>query len=170
MADNTNNSEKEETMNPGLTIEAVRKETGISFRNIKYWTALYELPFQKKGRRNYYPPDTVELLRAIALLSRFHVFSSRYIRWLIDLKLERPLKEESSYIAFLAEEPFLVSLFGIHAPRSPSTTVPQHSSSSSSSFSPSFSAKGDHVHNNPSDSSFPTAFSRTVSPDDDVIL
>lgn len=72
-----------------LTLEEVVATTRASRRNVKYWTALYNLPFRKDGRRNLYPPVTVTLLTAIALLSEHSIFTTTYIRWLVDRVLER---------------------------------------------------------------------------------
>lgn len=72
-----------------LTLEEVVATTRASRRNVKYWTALYNLPFRKDGRRNLYPPATVTLLAAITLLSEHSIFTTTYIRWLVDRALER---------------------------------------------------------------------------------
>lgn len=72
-----------------LTLEEVVATTRASRRNVKYWTALYDLPFRRDGRRNLYPPVTVTLLGAIVLLSEHALFTTTYIRWLVDRVLER---------------------------------------------------------------------------------
>lgn len=71
------------------TLEELTKRTGVSRRNIKYWTALYDLPFRREGRRNLYPEITERLLRAIAALSAHPIFTTAYVRWMIDTALER---------------------------------------------------------------------------------
>ncbi len=70
-------------------LEDVEEETGISERNIKYWSQKYELPVAKDGRRNVYPERTITLLKLIELLSDTELFTHRFIR----LQVKRALDE-----------------------------------------------------------------------------
>jgi len=78
-----------------LPIENVLAETGISRRNINYWVSTYSLEIVKRGRKNYFPRKTVELLKLISMLSNLNIFSSIFIRWLIDIYLSRKISNEN---------------------------------------------------------------------------
>ena len=78
-----------------LPIENVLAETGISRRNINYWVSTYALEIVKRGRKNYFPRKTVELLKLISMLSNLNIFSSIFIRWLIDIYLSRKISNEN---------------------------------------------------------------------------
>lgn len=73
--------------NDSLYLEDVIDETGITERNVKYWSQKYDLPIEKDGRRNLYPPRTVNLLRLIRLLSDTELFTHHFIR----LQVQRAL-------------------------------------------------------------------------------
>jgi DNA-binding transcriptional MerR regulator len=70
-----------------LYLEDVVEETEITERNVKYWSQKYDLPVEKDGRRNVYPPRTVSLLRLIRLLSDSELFTHHFIR----LQVQRAL-------------------------------------------------------------------------------
>ncbi len=76
-----------------LRIEAVVKLTGISQRNIKYWCNKYEIPVEKAGRSNIYPPETVNALRLVSLLSNSNFFNHRFIRLHVQRALGRPVDQ-----------------------------------------------------------------------------
>ena len=71
------------------TLEEIIEERGISARNIKYWTSIYTLDTRREGRRNFYPEITVEILSAVHALAELQLFSTRYIRMLVDHALQR---------------------------------------------------------------------------------
>jgi len=77
----------------GLFLEETARRIDATPRNIKYWTRSHALPVRRRGRRNLYPPQTVALLNAIARLAELEIHTTRYIRWLVDLALERPIAD-----------------------------------------------------------------------------
>ncbi len=95
-----------------FTLEELIVRTGVSRRNIKYWTALYALPHRRDGRRNFYPPITEQLLKGISLLSAHPIFTTAYIHWLIDAVLERPPADPDRAIALRSGWATLDSAFG----------------------------------------------------------
>ena len=87
-----------------IFIEDVARRIDATARNIKYWTRVYRLPVERQGRRNLYPPRTVELLGAIASLARLEIHTTRFIRWMVDGALERPI-EDAAYRAYHNKRP-----------------------------------------------------------------
>ena len=83
----------------GLYLDEVIEKTGISERNVKYWSQKYELPVEKDGRRNLYPPRTVKLLKLVNLLSDSELFTQHFIR----LQVQRALNFSDSKISAVAE-------------------------------------------------------------------
>jgi DNA-binding transcriptional MerR regulator len=77
----------------GLFLDETARRVGATPRNIKYWTRIHALPVRRRGRRNLYPPLTIALLGAIARLAELEIHTTRYIRWLVDLALERPIMD-----------------------------------------------------------------------------
>ncbi|MFB6356347.1 MAG: MerR family transcriptional regulator, partial [bacterium] len=70
-----------------MYLDDVIEQTGISERNVKYWSQKYDLPVEKDGRKNVYPPRTVTLLELIRLLSDTELFTHHFIR----LQVQRAL-------------------------------------------------------------------------------
>lgn len=73
-----------------MYLEDVIEETGITERNVKYWSQKYDLPVEKDGRRNLYPPRTISLLRLVKLLSDTELFTHHFIR----LQVQRALGKQ----------------------------------------------------------------------------
>ncbi|MGM0381194.1 MAG: MerR family transcriptional regulator [bacterium] len=81
-------------------LEDVEEETGISERNIKYWSQKYELSVEKDGRRNVYPDRTIVLLRLIELLSDSELFTHNFIRLQVQRAQDSLNKNSDSYRAY----------------------------------------------------------------------
>lgn len=102
-----------------LTLEETAAATGATIRNIKYWTVVYELEVNRKGRRNFYPRRTVDLLRAITRLAELQVHSTHFTRWLVDLALGRAIGEAERYARFEALCSEIGETLGVALPRRP---------------------------------------------------
>ncbi len=76
-----------------MYVDDVVEETGISKRNVKYWCKKYDLPVEKDGRSNVYPPQTVKLLRLVDLLSDTDLFNHRFIQMQVDRGLGKSAEE-----------------------------------------------------------------------------
>jgi hypothetical protein len=102
-----------------FTLEETAAATGATIRNIKYWTVVYDLEVHRRGRRNFYPRRTVELIRAITRLSDLQVYTTHFTRWLVDLALGRDLGDPDRHARFrsLAEE--IGETLGIAVPEKP---------------------------------------------------
>lgn len=96
-----------------FTLEELIVRTGASRRNIKYWTALYVLPFRRDGRRNFYPEITERILKGITLLAAHPVFTTAYIRWMVDAALERPAADPARAAALRTGWTAATDAFGI---------------------------------------------------------
>ncbi len=81
-------------------LEDVEEETGISERNIKYWSQKYDLPVEKDGRRNVYPERTITLLRLIELLSDTELFTHNFIRLQVQRALDELDEDSENYSAY----------------------------------------------------------------------
>lgn len=102
-----------------LTLEHVVAETGISVRNVKYWSALYKLDVRRKGRRNYYPRRTVEILSAIADLAAQQVFTTHFVRWLVDVAMERDPARDARCGRYQDARARLSAALGVALPEMP---------------------------------------------------
>lgn len=102
-----------------MTLEEVVSETGIPVRNIKYWSSIYELEFRRQGRRNFYPRRTVEILMTIDALSAPQLFTTHFIRWLVDLALGRPLKNSELIERYRRLQEEYGSVLGLPEPVAP---------------------------------------------------
>lgn len=102
-----------------LTLEDVVAETGITVRNIKYWSALYKLDVRRKGRRNFYPRRTVEILNVIADLAAQQVFTTHFVRWLVDVAMERDPARDARFIRYRDARARLSSALGVALPEMP---------------------------------------------------
>jgi DNA-binding transcriptional MerR regulator len=80
-----------------IYLEELAEKTGISERNIKYWTGKYELPVEKDGRRNVYPDKTVNLLKLIELLSESDLFTQHFIQLQVSRGLSGKPEELAVY-------------------------------------------------------------------------
>ncbi len=78
-------------------LDDVVEQTGITERNVKYWSQKFNLPVEKDGRRNVYPDRTVKLLKLVELLSGTELFTHRFIQ----LQVHRALGFEENEIDFL---------------------------------------------------------------------
>lgn len=102
-----------------LTLEEVRERTGITIRNIKFWTRLYRLRLERKGRRNLYPEDTVRILEAVAALADLHLFTSHYMKWVVAAAQGRGIEDggpDERYRKYAALLPALKILPGLPDP------------------------------------------------------
>ncbi|MEW5691910.1 MAG: MerR family transcriptional regulator [Candidatus Hydrogenedentota bacterium] len=78
------------------TRQDVINKTGISDRNLKFWTAEYKVPTKKSGRRTLYPKSSVLLLEIIRDLSSTNFFSMKFISQIIDsFKNNKPIEDEN---------------------------------------------------------------------------
>lgn len=102
-----------------FTIEEVHARTGITIRNIKFWTRLYGLETQRRGRRNLYPDRTVRILEAIAALADLGLFSSHFMKWVVAAAQGRDVEAggpDERYRRYLALHPTLSILPGLPPP------------------------------------------------------
>lgn len=83
-----------------LTLPEVIAQTGISERNIKYWSAFYDLEVVRRGRKNFYPRRTIDLLKVIAELSQLQIFTTNFVRWLVDTALRRPMEDAERFQSY----------------------------------------------------------------------
>ncbi|MBL4889766.1 MAG: MerR family transcriptional regulator [Candidatus Lindowbacteria bacterium] len=113
-----------------LNLEEVVKETGISVRNIKYWSALYDLEFIKQGRRNYYPRKTVDLLKVIGELSELQLFTTNLVRILVDASMGRKFKDDNIYNEYKEKYTELSKCLGQPLPALPSFSLKKQVSGS----------------------------------------
>lgn len=77
------NSEKDYTLNQILEL------TGITRRNVKFWTNVYNIKPTKVGRRNYYSEIELQLLKMISFLSSHSLYTQKFIKLLVDFNLQR---------------------------------------------------------------------------------
>jgi hypothetical protein len=104
-----------------LTLEQVHERTGLSIRNIKYWSRLYRLRMDRRGRRNYYPPETVRILEAVAALAEVNLFTSHYLKWVVAAAQGAPVADGDDRLRkYVALYPSLTALPGLPPP--PRTT------------------------------------------------
>ena len=102
-----------------LTIEEVHQRTGISVRNIKYWSRLYGLHLERRGRRNFYSEDVVRILEAVAALSALNLFTSHYLKWLVAAAQGRAIEgpgPDGRYRKYVQLHPSLAILPGLPPP------------------------------------------------------
>jgi hypothetical protein len=102
-----------------LTLEETAAASGATTRNIKYWTVVYDLEVHRRGRRNFYPARTVELIRAITRLSELQIHTTHFTRWLVDLALDRDLGDPDRYARFQALCSEIGDLLGVAPPVKP---------------------------------------------------
>jgi len=72
-----------------MYLDDVVEETGITQRNVKYWSQKYDLPVEKDGRKNVYPSRTIRLLEMIEELSDTELFTHHFIRIQVQRALGR---------------------------------------------------------------------------------
>ena len=80
-------------MSDPMYLDDVIEETGITERNVKYWSQKYDLPVEKDGRKNVYPPRTMTLLRLIETLSDTELFTHHFIRIQVQRALGKPVDQ-----------------------------------------------------------------------------
>lgn len=78
-------------------LEDVVEETGITERNVKYWSQKFDLPIAKDGRRNVYPDRTVKLLELVRILTGSELFTRRFVQ----LQVDRAIGNEDDDVDYL---------------------------------------------------------------------
>jgi len=81
-------------------LEQVMSITGISKRNIKFWSNVYNIKPEKIGRSNYYSEKLLQLLKMISFLSESLLFTQKFIKLLIDFNLNRLPQNSYNYHNF----------------------------------------------------------------------